>query len=72
MNDLQIGILERNKCLKEMKQQMVLQEVTNLLLQVDSDRRELEIANLRNQRKSPNIKRWKTFGGTELHHRQVQ
>ncbi|XP_036368366.1 uncharacterized protein LOC115223384 isoform X2 [Octopus sinensis] len=66
MNNLRLSHLERNKEIMEMKRQLLLQEVNNLLLQADITRRESELYQFQEARRTSQLKRWNTYhGGTE-------
>ena len=69
LNDLKMGVVERNRLIGEMKRHLLSQEVNNLLLQADMARRELELQYFREARRSGAIKRWKTFTGMDAKYR---
>eukprot|EP00106_Octopus_bimaculoides_P002548 XP_014769990.1 PREDICTED: uncharacterized protein LOC106869011 [Octopus bimaculoides] len=73
MNNLRLSHLERNKEIMEMKRQLLLQEVNNLLLQADITRRESELYQFQEARRTSQLKRWNTYhGGTEQRPRVVR
>ncbi|GAB1610682.1 uncharacterized protein LOC115223384 [Argonauta hians] len=63
MNNLRLSHLERNKEIMEMKRQLLLQEVNNLLLQADITRRESELYQFQEARRTSQLKRWNTYHG---------
>ncbi|CAE1241997.1 unnamed protein product [Acanthosepion pharaonis] len=69
MNNLRLSHLERNKEIMEMKRQLLLQEVNNLLLQADITRRESELYQFQETRRSVQLKRWNTYHGGNLESR---
>ncbi|XP_041363188.1 uncharacterized protein LOC121378891 isoform X5 [Gigantopelta aegis] len=66
MNNLRLSHLQRNKEIMEIKRQLLLQEVNNLMLQADIARRETELHQLhaRDAKRHPGtVRRWNTFSG---------
>ena len=64
MNNLRLSHLERNREIMQIKRQLLLQEVNNLLLQADISRRETELYQFHEARRFSHLKRWNTFSGT--------
>ncbi|XP_064609277.1 uncharacterized protein LOC135473334 isoform X2 [Liolophura sinensis] len=60
MNNLRLSHLERNKEIMDLKRQLLLQEVTNLLLQVDITRRETELTHYK-ESKQRSLNRSSTY-----------
>ena len=72
LHDLKIGILERNQVIEEMQRHLLVQEVTNKLLEADNERWELELQFFKRQRKAAILKRWQTFTGRDMPTREVR
>ena len=72
LSDLKLGVVERNQVINEMRRHLLVQEVTNLLLQADIRRRELQLRFFRQRKRNIHEKRWKTYGGVELWTREVR
>ncbi|ELT99921.1 hypothetical protein CAPTEDRAFT_225549 [Capitella teleta] len=66
LSQLKTGLSDRSRLLEEIERHLLVQEVTNKLLVADLQRRELEVQYLRDARKKAIIRRWKTYGGTDL------
>lgn len=71
LHDLKIGILERNQVIEEMQRHLLVQEVTNKLLEADNERWEMELQFFKRQRKAAILKRWQTFTGRDIPAREV-
>ncbi|KAK6187968.1 hypothetical protein SNE40_005883 [Patella caerulea] len=69
MNNLRLSHLERNKEIMDIKRQLLLQEVNNLLLQVDITRRESELYQF--QEGAP-VQRWGTFSEADSASRVIE
>jgi hypothetical protein len=54
-----------------MQRHLLVQEVTNKLLQADMARRDTELTFLRDTKKTHVLKRWKTFSGRDVVIREV-
>ncbi|XP_046360725.2 calponin homology domain-containing protein DDB_G0272472-like isoform X1 [Haliotis rufescens] len=72
MNNLRLSHLQRNKEIMDIKRQLLLQEVNNLLLQADITRRESELYQYQESRHPATVKRWNTFGGADRGVRVVE
>jgi hypothetical protein len=66
LSELKAGLSDRSRLLEEIERHLLVQEVTNKLLVADLQRRELEVQYLRDARKKAIIRRWRTYGGTDL------
>ena len=71
LGELKLGVGERNSLLRVLQQQLVCQEVNNRLLEVELQRRHMEVSYLRDARWSGVMRRTKTFGGTDFIQRGV-
>ncbi|CAH1794348.1 unnamed protein product [Owenia fusiformis] len=65
LSDLSQGVTERNKVILNMRKHLLIQEVTNMLLQTDNKRKDIELTVAKEARKIGLVKRWKTFGGAD-------
>lgn len=66
LSELKAGLSDRSRLLEEIERHLLVQEVTNKLLVADLQRREMEVQYLRDARKKAIIRRWRTYGGTDL------
>ena len=55
-----------------MQRHLLVQEVTNKLLEADNERWELELQFFKRQRKAAILKRWQTFTGRDMPSREVR
>ena len=55
----------------ELERHLLVQEVTNRLLEADNERRGLELQFFRRERRAGVLKRWRTFGGRDVVIREV-
>lgn len=72
LNNLRLSHLERNKEIMDIKRQLLLQEVNNLLLQADIAQRERELSLYKESRRHGRVRRWNTFSGADVSPRQVR
>ncbi|XP_074648305.1 uncharacterized protein LOC141903855 isoform X2 [Tubulanus polymorphus] len=69
VNDLQLGVLERNKMIADMKKHLAIQEAMQVLLKVDLQRREFE-TNLYRRTRKLRCRRHYTVAGHEFAKRE--
>ncbi|XP_064630162.1 uncharacterized protein LOC135488997 isoform X2 [Lineus longissimus] len=65
IQDLRQGIIERNQLIEDVKKHLAMQEVTNLLLNADIQRRDIELQ-LYRKRHRHGTRRHCTFGGRDF------
>lgn len=58
--------------LEEMERHLLVQEVTNKLMEAELEQRDTQLHFFREARKNGSIRRWNTFAGRDLATRQVR
>ena len=67
---MKLCISERSLLIHDMERHLLVQEVTNKLLQADIERLDLELNHFKEFNKMAVIKRWRTFSGNDYTARQ--